>query len=83
MVSDSSEYEFDEGLDPEGPSVEDLHRFGDEFTRCASCGYDFYDQSSVCPNCGHLVQQADKPISRWVLLASAFIVILLLIGLLL
>ncbi len=83
MDNDSSAYEFDEGLDPEGPSAEDLHRFGDEFTRCASCGHDFYDQSPVCPNCGHLVQQADKPVPLWVLLTGGVILVLIGLGLLL
>ena len=57
MYDESYESDYDEGLDPEGPSAEDLDRFGSEYRRCASCGASFYDQATVCPSCGHIAGQ--------------------------
>lgn len=64
-----------EGLDPEGPSAEDLDRFGDEFRTCPNCGRQIYDQAEVCPHCREAI--IDKPAGAkwWVIL----VVVLLLI----
>ncbi len=43
---------WDEGLDPDGPSAEDLERFGDEFKTCSACGSQAWDQAEQCPACG-------------------------------
>ncbi|MDX9912663.1 MAG: zinc-ribbon domain-containing protein [Phycisphaerales bacterium] len=40
-----------EDLDPEGPSADDLERFGSEFHTCPNCGAEVYDQAEVCPKC--------------------------------
>ncbi len=50
-----------EGLDPDGPSAEDLDRFGDEFITCPNCHKSVYDQTEMCPYCGHGVSD---PVSR-------------------
>ena len=83
MKSDFDELDFDDDLDPEGPSAEDLDRFGDEYTTCARCGEAFYDQSAICPRCGHPVRDADKAMPRWVLITFVLAVILVLVGLIL
>lgn len=47
----------EEGLDPEGPSAEDLDRFGDEFIACPHCGRQTYDQVELCPYCGMAIER--------------------------
>lgn len=65
--------DIDEGLDPEGPSAEDLDRFGDEFTACPNCGSLIYDQAEICPRCGEaIIRQAHRPpIWVWIALILA------------
>ena len=46
-----------EGLDPDGPSPEDLERFGSELRTCPECGSDVYDQAEMCPVCGRALSQ--------------------------
>lgn len=68
--------------DPEGPSPEDLERFGDEFRTCPSCGSDVYDQAELCHVCGHAFEEpAGKP-PVWILIVLA-IALLAMLGLLL
>jgi len=64
-----------EGLDPEGPSAEDLDRFGDEFKTCPACKKRIYDQVEICPHCGQA--QTDQPhgAGLWII-AAAILVIL-------
>lgn len=40
----------------EGPSSEDLARFGGEEVTCPECGQALWDQASVCPGCGAAVE---------------------------
>ena len=42
------------GFDPdaEGPSAQDLARFGEGMTRCEECGVMMYSDADVCPECG-------------------------------
>lgn len=42
--------EFDP--DYEGPSEDDIQRFGADFVTCPNCSSDVYDQAAVCPTCG-------------------------------
>ncbi|MDZ4753996.1 MAG: hypothetical protein SGJ11_05815 [Phycisphaerae bacterium] len=35
----------------EGPSDEDLRRFGGESAYCPDCGANVWDQTDVCPKC--------------------------------
>jgi len=46
-------------VDPEGPSPEDLERFGDEWVTCPECGSAIYDQTEICPRCGHALTSSD------------------------
>lgn len=38
--------------DDEGPSAEDLRRFGGDETICEDCGASLYDDVDLCPECG-------------------------------
>ncbi len=52
--------------DDEGPSPEDLERFGGVTQTCPSCGKDLYDDADVCWDCGHvLMAKTGKPIPTW------------------
>lgn len=35
----------------EGPSAEDLRRFGGDTAACPDCGAEVWDQADVCPKC--------------------------------
>ena len=35
----------------EGPSSEDLDRFGGDTAHCPDCGAEIWDQAEVCPEC--------------------------------
>lgn len=36
----------------EGPSAEDLERFGDDTGHCPECGAEVSDMAEFCPECG-------------------------------
>lgn len=46
-------------LDPrdEGPSEEDLERFGAYDRACPTCGADVYHDAAMCPACGHAIRE--------------------------
>lgn len=56
--------------DPEGPSDEDLERFGDEYRTCPACGSLVYDQSEICQACGHAFEARDRGLPIWVMVAG-------------
>lgn len=60
-----TDWDIAEGLDPEGPSAEDLDRFGDELIPCPSCGRSLYDQAEVCPHCGELIERPPARMPAW------------------
>lgn len=64
-----------EGLDDDGPSAEDLDRFGDEFITCPNCSKAIYDQSEICPYCGNAVIGGDSGPGLWVIVVAAVLVI--------
>jgi len=49
----------------EGPSAEDLKRFGDdEYGFCPHCGEEVWDDAPTCPSCGEWIEgraQAKHP----------------------
>jgi|GEM_PF-1052823 len=80
MAQHDAEFDggYDEGLDPEGPSADDLDRFGSEFITCPNCHAEIYDQAPQCPHCRHSI---GTPVGmrRWK--GTLLIVILLVIAL--
>ncbi len=62
----------------EGPSREDIERFGDQTRTCPECRKDVFDDSAVCYHCGHVFERTSagsggsKP---WVIAVAALIVI--------
>jgi len=57
---DDDSLDLGDGLDPEGPSADDLDRFGAEFKPCPSCRSDVYDQAEFCHVCGHVFGGEDE-----------------------
>ena len=76
------DYELSEGLDPEGPSAEDLDRFGDETRACPHCGSDAWDQAKLCHVCGEELDDkpsdGSPPMPMWAWI-TLFIVLLMLL----
>lgn len=70
----------DDHLDPEGPSADDLERFGSEFRTCRNCGADVYDQAEVCPKC---LSPMNAPratgMPTWAILAACIVLVALLL----
>jgi len=56
----------------EGPSAEDLARFGGETRPCPECATDVYDEASVCPRCGHVFEGdgAGAKMPMWVVVGA-------------
>lgn len=50
--------------DYEGPSCEDLERFGADDATCPECGADVYHDAALCPHCGFAII-APRPGGRW------------------
>jgi hypothetical protein len=62
-----TDWDLSEGLDPDGPSAEDLDKFGSEVDPCPNCKAVIYDQSELCPNCGWYLGSEPKTMSLWVI----------------
>jgi len=57
----------DEGVDS-GPSEEDRRRFSREHARCPECGAEVWDDASLCPACGALLDGGASrfgPVDAW------------------
>jgi hypothetical protein len=52
---------FDEDLDPEGPSREDLARFGRETLPCPHCGREVHADAAACPRCHRWLDDDPQP----------------------
>lgn len=60
----------------EGPSDEDIERFGGVTQRCPECETELYDDVTVCWNCGHVLSSTRQPsASRWVTVIVVLIII--------
>jgi hypothetical protein len=72
-MSNNSHTEFDEG-----PSPEDIERFGAETINCSSCGKEVYDEASICPACLEPLTSGKRShrLSRWIV-GSILMVLLL------
>ncbi len=71
--------DFDETLDPEGPSAADLERFGNEHKACPECESEVYEQIELCPHCGHAFEESGGPGGRWIALVAFVVVIAILV----
>jgi hypothetical protein len=77
-----NDWNIAEGLDPDGPSAADLDRFGDELIPCPACKARIYDQSEICPHCGHAMETPPKTMPVWVILLTVLLIGLLLMWML-
>ncbi len=63
------DYELSEGLHPDGPSAEDLDRFGAETRTCPHCGSEVWDQAKDCHVCGENLDEPPRdgspPLPMW------------------
>ncbi len=78
---DDDEHDLGEGLDPDGPSAEDLDRFGDEMLTCPHCGANASDQAQFCPVCAKDLDERPAgsppvPMWAWITLFVAIVLIL-------
>ena len=76
---DDRDWNLSEGLDPEGPSAEDLDRFGSELNICPNCHQTIYDQSEICPECGWYLGEVEKTVSLWLILGVCGLIVILLL----
>lgn len=54
----------------EGPSAEDLERFGGETIRCRRCGAEVYDEAEWCHRCGEVFGEGERRLPRWAVVAG-------------
>ena len=69
---------LDSGLDPEGPSAEDLDRFGAEMKTCPECSSEVYDQAESCHVCGHQFASASNGLPLWMTVVVATLIVAML-----
>lgn len=63
-------------IDPEGPSAEDLERFGSQFRSCPACGAEVYDQAEVCPEClAPMSATRSQGLPTWAILAACAVLV--------
>lgn len=75
----SESWDLSEGLDPEGPSAQDLDRFGSEMDTCPNCGSSIYDQAEMCPKCGWYLGETPKSMPVWIVLIACGLIVLMLL----
>ncbi|MEL6499422.1 MAG: hypothetical protein AAFZ67_00375 [Planctomycetota bacterium] len=66
---------YDDTLDPEGPSADDIARFGRDGSDCPSCGAEVFDDATVCPICGDLLTRDTSTTKPWAALVAGAIVL--------
>lgn len=62
--------------DDEGPSRDDIERFGDVTRTCPACKKDIYDDAEVCYHCGSAVEgtaQGSGGVPKWITLTAALV----------
>lgn len=45
----------------EGPSADDIERFGNVTRRCPECGKDVFDDVAICYHCGYAMEKTAAP----------------------
>lgn len=66
----------------EGPSDEDIDRFGGVTQTCPKCRAELYDDAAVCWKCGHALMSDEGGVKPWVLVTVAVLIIMMVVGLL-
>jgi hypothetical protein len=74
-------HDDDDALD-EGPSEEDLERFGSATQTCPECGTELYDDVELCWKCGHALTGHGNGGPAWAVWVGVAIVAAILGGLL-
>lgn len=67
----------------EGPSLDDLNRFGSDEAFCPECGAEIYDQAEFCPHCkspigGNTLRrhpEAHAFQKRWIMLIAIIVLL--------
>ena len=75
---DVEDYLPPEEADPEGPSEEDVARFGDVTVKCPECGTELFDDVAVCWKCGRALGAGTKDESKtpvWFIAAAVLVVV--------
>ncbi|MBL8764646.1 MAG: zinc ribbon domain-containing protein [Phycisphaerae bacterium] len=62
----------------EGPSREDLERFGGVTRACPACGKEIYDDAQVCWSCGHALMREPRRLPTW----GVVVIVLIVLGML-
>jgi uncharacterized paraquat-inducible protein A len=66
----------------EQPLEQDVARFSDESVRCASCGFDAWDELTHCPRCdAPLRRRARDGLPRWAVAGVVAVLAAMLLGL--
>lgn len=68
---------YDDDIDPDGPSRADMERFGDEFVTCPECKSLVYDQAEICQSCGHALRAEPVGVPMWAIAVGATLVALM------
>jgi hypothetical protein len=71
----------EEELD-EGPSEEDLERFGGATQHCPQCRTELHDDVEVCWKCGHALMRGEGAGPKWAIWVGVAVVAAILGGLL-
>jgi hypothetical protein len=58
----------------EGPSEDDLERFGGATRKCPECGTELYDDSEICWKCGHALSGRPAGPKRWMVVVAVLVV---------
>jgi hypothetical protein len=65
----------------EGPSPEDVERFGDVTVKCPKCRTELFDDVAVCWKCGEVLSgNRDTGVPLWAILVAVGLVSLFLLG---
>jgi uncharacterized protein (DUF983 family) len=68
----------DDDID-EGPSAEDMERFGGATRHCPECKTELYDDAEVCWKCGHMLSGVAPGPKTWKLV-TAMVVVMVIVG---
>lgn len=69
------EPDYEDTLDPEGPSADDIARFDREGSDCPSCGSEVFDDATVCPICGEFLTATAGTTKPWAALVAGVILL--------